>query len=111
LTVLACRDRMYFCDDLTKDSEECDDWEVKGLCLKTCGHCSCKHYYTFYTCFLIRAYFLYLERFYNSDLFNSFPVGKIVKKQCAGAFLLIRHSKYSAILSNRLLFRRFCPLG
>jgi len=31
------------------------------------------------------------------------------------AFLLIRHSKYSTVLSKihsyRLLFRRFCPLG
>jgi len=38
-------------------------------------------------------------------------VGQIAKKQ----FLLIQHSKYSAMLSKvlsyRLLFQRFCPLG
>jgi len=44
------------------------------------------------------------------------PVGKITKKAvCRSAFLLIPHSKYSAIIprihSNRLLFRRFYPLG
>jgi len=34
-------------------------------------------------------------------------------KNRRSAFLLIRHSNYSAILihSYRLLFRRFCPLG
>ncbi|XP_066910520.1 uncharacterized protein [Clytia hemisphaerica] len=36
-----CRDKMYFCDDLKADSTACDDWEVKALCLKTCGECSC----------------------------------------------------------------------
>jgi len=39
-----------------------------------------------------------------------YPVVKIAKKQ-SSAFLLIRHSNYSAILSYRLLFRLFCPLG
>jgi len=41
-------------------------------------------------------------------------VGKIAKKQPEGVrFLLMRHSKYSAMLSHsyRLHFRRFCPLG
>jgi len=43
-------------------------------------------------------------------------VGKIAKKQYEVVrFLLIRHSKHSAMLSNihfyRLLFQRFFPLG
>ena len=33
---------MYFCDNLKHHSTECDDWEVKALCLKTCGECNCK---------------------------------------------------------------------
>jgi len=32
-----------------------------------------------------------------------FPVGKIAKKQSESVFLLIRHLKYSAILSSAIL--------
>jgi len=65
---------------------------------------------------MIGVIFKFFFRNRIRENFCSNPVGKIANKQSEGArFLLIRPSKYSAMLSKihsyRLLFRRFCPMG